>query len=137
MQYNISYRMPDYKEQLWKLISETLKSILKYCRILLADSSWIKPLQRGELYWAVTKFLGHFFFTDFCKNRGAEKLIIASDSLLGLVKWKSGLMSLRAAGTWMNEDHRDHRMSQNEWGSQRSQGLGSLICDTHQAFADF
>lgn len=109
LQYNISYRMPDYKEQLWKLISETLKSILKYYRILLADSSWIKPLQRGKLYWAVTKFLGHFFFTNFCKNRGAEKLIITSDSLLGLIKWKSGLMSLRAAGTWMNEDHRDHK----------------------------
>lgn len=137
LQYNISYRMPDYKEQLWKLISETLKSILKYCRILLADSSWIKPLWRGELYWAVIKFLGHFFFTNFCKNWGAEKLIIASDSLLGLVKWKSGLMSLRAAGTWMNEDHRDHRMSQNEWGSQRSQGLGSLICDTYLSICWF
>lgn len=100
LQYNISYWMPDYEEQLWKLILETLKSILKYCRILLADSSWIKPLQRGELYWAETKFLCHFFLTNFCKNRGAEKLIRALDSLLGLVKWKSWLMSLRAAGTW-------------------------------------
>lgn len=115
LQCNISYRMPDYEEQLWKLILETLKSILKYCRILLADSSWIKPIQRGELYWAETKFLCHFFLTNFWKKSGCWEIDQSFGQSLGTSKVKvridvsQGSQNLRDQGHRMNEDHRDHK----------------------------
>ena len=115
LQCNISYRMPDYEEQLWKLILETLKSILKYCRILLADSSWIKPIQRGELYWAETKFLCHFFLTNFWKKSGCWEIDQSFRQSLGTSKVKvridvsQGSQNLRDQGHRMNEDHRDHK----------------------------
>lgn len=115
LQCNISYRMPDYEEQLWKLILETLKSILKYCRILLADSSWIKPVQRGELYWAETKFLCHFFLTNFWKKSGCWEIDQSFGQSLGTSKVKvridvsQGSQNLRDQGHRMNEDHRDHK----------------------------